>query len=256
MPNPHELLTRLDAIGTSLSATNHGLALLGLGSVGLEIDRLDAYSDLDFFAIVEPGHTRRFIDNLDWLERVHPVAYAFKNTDVGYKLLYADGIFCEMAVFDLDELAGIPFAPGRVVWKRADVDETIATPRKSLPSGGAQSQEHLLGEALTNLYVGLARFHRGEKLSAARFIQQYAVDRVLDLVSAQETAPGGSADPFTPERRVEGRYPILAERLPDFLQGYERSPASASAILDFLADRFDVNPAMSAAIRSLAKEAL
>ncbi len=154
MPTPHELLTRLDAIGASLSAADHSLALIGLGSVGLEMDRLDAYSDLDFFAIVEPGHARQFIDKLDWLERVHPVAYAFKNTDVGYKLLYADGIFCEMAVFDLDELAGIPFSPGRVVWKRAEVDDAIATPRKSLPSGGAQSQEHLLGEALTNLYVG------------------------------------------------------------------------------------------------------
>ncbi|MFZ1755508.1 MAG: hypothetical protein WAU10_17290, partial [Caldilineaceae bacterium] len=184
MPTPHELLTRLDAIGASLAATDHGLALIGLGSVGLEMNRLDAYSDLDFFVIVEPGHARRFIDNLGWLERVHPVAYAFKNTDVGYKLLYADGIFCEMAVFDLDELAGIPFSPGRVVWKRADVDEAIATPRKSLPLAVAQSQDHLLGEALTNLYVGLARFHRGEKLSAARFIQQYAVDRVLELLPA------------------------------------------------------------------------
>ncbi len=227
------------------------MALIGLGSVGLETDRLDAYSDLDFFAIVESGHARRFIDNLDWLERVHPVAYAFKNTDVGYKLLYADGIFCEMAVFDLDELAGIPFSPGRVVWKRADVDAAIATPRKSLPSGGAQSQEHLLGEALTNLYVGLARFHRGEKLSAARFIQQYAVDRVLDLVSAQAAAQPGGADPFTPERRVEARYPILAEHLADFVQGYERSPASALAILAFLETHFDADPVMAAAIRAL-----
>ncbi len=56
MPSPHELLTRLDAIGASLSATDHGLALIGLGSVGLALDRLDAYADLGCFAIVEPGH--------------------------------------------------------------------------------------------------------------------------------------------------------------------------------------------------------
>ena len=49
---PHDLLIRLDAIGASLSATARGLALIGLGSVGLETDRLDAYSDLDVFAIV------------------------------------------------------------------------------------------------------------------------------------------------------------------------------------------------------------
>ncbi len=49
------LLKRLDEIGLSLERSGHGLALLGLGSVGLELDRIDAYSDLDFFAIVEAG---------------------------------------------------------------------------------------------------------------------------------------------------------------------------------------------------------
>jgi len=51
MTTPHDLLARLDAIGASLAATDHGLALIGLGSVGLETDRLDAYSDPDFSAI-------------------------------------------------------------------------------------------------------------------------------------------------------------------------------------------------------------
>ena len=59
MPTPHELLTRLDAIGVSLATIDHSLALISLGSVCLETERLDAYSDLDFFAIVEPGHAPR-----------------------------------------------------------------------------------------------------------------------------------------------------------------------------------------------------
>lgn len=250
MPTPHELLTRLDAIGQSLAATDHALALIGLGSVGLETDRLDAYSDLDFFAIVEPGHARRFIENLDWLERVHPIAYAFQNTGDGYKLLYADGIFCEMAVFEPEELARIPFAPGRVVWKRADVDEAIAIPRRVEPPRQPSGQDWLVGEALTNLYVGLARFHRGEKLSAARFIQQYAVDRVLDLLPAPKN-PSAPGDPFAPERRIEARHPEMAALLPTFVQGYEASPQSALAILAFLEAHFTVNPALAAAIRDL-----
>jgi len=56
---PAALLARLDAIGRALDASGHGMALLGLGSVGLELERLDAYSDLDFFAIVEAGHKGR-----------------------------------------------------------------------------------------------------------------------------------------------------------------------------------------------------
>jgi hypothetical protein len=49
------LLARLDAIARSLEASGHAEALIGLGSVGLELDRLDEYSDLDFFAIVNPA---------------------------------------------------------------------------------------------------------------------------------------------------------------------------------------------------------
>jgi len=46
MSTIRDLLTRLDNIGRDLAQSDHALALLGLGSVGLELDRLDAYSDL------------------------------------------------------------------------------------------------------------------------------------------------------------------------------------------------------------------
>ncbi len=122
------LLKRLDEIGRSLERSGHALALLGLGSVGLELDRIDAYSDLDFFAIVEAGYKQAYIDSLGWLSDVHPVAYQFRNTVDGYKLLFADGIFCEFAVFELEELRNIPFAPGRIVWKRSGLPDTLGQP--------------------------------------------------------------------------------------------------------------------------------
>lgn len=53
MPASQALLNRLDAIGHSLEKSGHALALIGLGSAGVETERLDSYSDLDFFAIVE-----------------------------------------------------------------------------------------------------------------------------------------------------------------------------------------------------------
>jgi lincosamide nucleotidyltransferase len=56
--NTQSLLKRLNEIGHSLEKSGHALALIGLGSVGLELDRLDSYSDLDFFVIVENGHKR------------------------------------------------------------------------------------------------------------------------------------------------------------------------------------------------------
>ncbi len=250
MDKKQRLLTRLDDIGCSLEKTGHALALIGLGSAGLELERLDEYSDLDFFAIVEKGHKTAFLENLDWLSAVCPIAYHFRNTDDGYKLLFEDGVFCELAVFEPPELAAIPFAPGRVVWKQPHVEASIAAPeRREVPD--PKPVEWLLGEALTNLYVGLGRYRRGEKLSAARFIQQYALDRVLELVALAGEGEPGHEDAFAPARRFEQRFPEAARVLPGFLQGYERSPESALAILDYLERRFDVNPTMARAIREL-----
>ena len=61
------LLSRLGDIGASLARSKKGIALIGLGSVGIELNRLDEFSDLDFFAIVEPGYKAEFIEGLDWL---------------------------------------------------------------------------------------------------------------------------------------------------------------------------------------------
>jgi len=104
---------------------------------------------------------------------------------------------------------------------------------------------------LTNLYVGLGRFRRGEKLSAARFIQLYAVDRIVELAKLVEREGVVSKDEFDKERRFEQRFPRLGQELPDFIQGYKRSVESAQAILKYLERHFEVNQAMADAIRQL-----
>lgn len=255
MSDRQALLTRLSEIGTSLQASGSALALIGLGSVGLELERLDEYSDLDFFVIVQDGYKPRYLQNLDWLTAVCPAAFYFLNTPDGYKFLYQDGIFCEFAVFERHELSSIPFAAGRVVWKQTWIDEKIGVPAAASPSAPQQTQEWQLGEALTNLYVGLGRYHRGEKLSAARFIQHYAVDRIIALARQVEAGQPVFEDPFSGERRFESRFPGIARELPDFIQGYERSCESALAILAFMEAHFQVNQAMADAIRTLARPA-
>ena len=250
MNHRSRLLQRLDEVGASLAASGHGLALLALGSVGLELDRLDEHSDLDFFAVVEPGHKPAYLADLGWLAAVAPVGYAVRNTPDGYKLLFADGIFCEFAVFEPAELAAIPFAAGRVVWARSDVDDSVLRPRHT-PSPAPLDVEWQLGEALSNLYVGLGRFRRGEKLSAARFVQGLAVDRVLDLAAAIEDEEPAHRDPYVPDRRFERRFPGTAAQLPRFVPGYDHTPAAALAILAFLDAHFAVNPHIKAAVLAL-----
>lgn len=234
---PAALLARLDAVGVALRDSGHALALIGLGSVGLERARLDRYSDLDFFAIVEPGHKLRYLDDLDWLNAAHPVAWHFRNTVDGHKALMADGVFCEFAVFEPQELAAIPFAPGRIVWRRSDVDPAIAQPRTGLPGRELPAEAWLVGEALSLLYVGLQRWRRGEKLSAARLIQVHAVDRLIELDELRARQRGEAADgadPFGRERRVEQRSPRLAAQLATVMPGYAGTPGATRAILECL----------------------
>lgn len=248
------LLERLEAIGQSLEQSGHALALIGLGSVGTELERMDEHSDLDFFAIVEDGYKQRYIENLNWLSDIAPIAYSFQNTADGYKLLYADGIFCEFAVFELHELKNIPFSEGRIVWKKPHIEDSIAIPVRQSSSGSKPSVEWQLGEALTNLLIGLKRFKRGEKLSGSRFVQSYALDRVLDLAGLVERETPYFKDPFGNERRFERRFPTLSQHLPSFVQGYERTPESALAILEFLEQNFEVNAVIAREIRTLVLE--
>ena len=133
MASIETLLARLDAIAVSLAANEHSRALLALGSVGRELERLDEYSDLDFFVIVAPGYKVRFIDNLDWLERVHPVGYQFKNSADGYKLMFEDGILCEFAVFEEAELTNAIYSPGRIIWRMRVASRASAKRKGPLP---------------------------------------------------------------------------------------------------------------------------
>jgi len=245
------LLKRLDDIGRSLAGRPDALALIGLGSVGRELERLDDYSDLDFFVIVESGHKAGYIADLSWLAAAHPLAFAFRNSDAGHKFLFADGIYGEMAIFEPDELATASYSPGRLVWRRDGVPESWAAPAAWPPVQAPADVNWQLGELLTNLYVGLGRFRRGEKLSAFRFIQQFAVDRVLSLVAISGEPANASADNFDKPRRFEQRYPAVAPDLPAFMQGYEKSPESAAAILTWLEASYEIDPAIKREIDNL-----
>ena len=249
---PERLLARLEALGHAVRDTGQALALIGLGSAGVERARMDAYSDLDFYVIVRPGTKSRFISQLDWIKAAGPVGYAFQNSGDGWKILYADGVFIEYAIFEPADMPHVHFAEGHLVWHAADFDLSLATPH--VPERGKRLEDEIpwkVGEILTNLYVGLLRYHRGEKLSASRFIQGYPIDRILELAPHLETAQPVFADPFQPERRFERRFPTLATRLPEFVPGYAHTPQAARTILAFLEEHFEVDPFIRQAILEL-----
>lgn len=256
---PRVLQERLAALAQELSTRDDALALLALGSVGTETERLDSWSDLDFFVIVRNGAKGRYIENLDWLAAAHPLAWHFQNTVDGHKGLMADGVFCEFAVFETHELSRIPYAPGRFIWRRNEVDETLAFAKQSLPE--RHSAAWLVGEALSNLLIGLQRHARGEKLAAMRLIQVHALDRVLEFMElqhpdAQDKNIYSARDPFSVDRRIEARSSHAAMVLPIWAGGYEHSVPAALALLAALESHNVVPVFVAAHIRKLATMAI
>ncbi|HPE12942.1 MAG: hypothetical protein H6524_07255 [Actinobacteria bacterium] len=208
------LLQRLDEMALRLQSDPSALALLALGSVGRDVHRLDEHSDLDFFVITDDK--RRLLEDVSWLGS--PIEWLHRNTRDGYKALVA-GIYHEFAVLTPEELPGIPFAPGRVVWARPAFDVSLLTPAMSPPP----SAQWLVDEVLSNLYVGLHRWLRGERLAAMQIVQGEALTNALRI--------RGGDDPYNSARRAELSNSV---EWPELAGGYERTPQAARAIMRLL----------------------
>ena len=252
MPSIALLQNRLQQIAYALEQSGQALALLGLGSTGLESSRMDTYSDLDFFAIVRPGSKQKFIQDLFWLEQCAPVVYRFQNTPDGHKVMFNDGVFCDFAVFEPQELANIPFAHGQLIWQHMDFDSTVCEPNSTWGHYHRNPNRNWhLQEALCNLYTGVCRYKRGEKLSAMKLVQQLAIDHILDLIYLDQPFEQTMIDPYMPDRRVEAQFQGIEDLIAGFCLGYNHTLESAENILDWLQQHYTVSVELAEQIRYL-----
>jgi hypothetical protein len=250
---PQRLLARLDGLGAVFRSRGDVIALLGLGSVGLDLERLDEHSDLDFFVVVDgDGAKEQYLTDLGWLEAVGPIVYSFANSVDGRKILWADGLYAEYAIYTLAELQAGSYFGARVVWSRPDAPDGLVDLGRPLAPSPYDSPEYQVGEALTNLYVGLHRELRGERLAATRLIQTHAIDRLLTYLDLTGVAARPRQDPFAVERGAETRFTTETLPLAAMVQGYEHNRESALAILEWLEARVEVNHALADAVRELA----
>ncbi len=206
-------LQRLQEIAGNLAEEPRALALLALGSIGRDRQRLDEHSDLDFFVIATQPEW--LLSDLRWLGE--PLQWSHRDTPDGCKALVG-GLFHEFAVFGPDRFPGVAFEPGAFIWVREGFDTSSIVP--SVP--GRHDHEWLRREILSNLYVGLHRWLRGERLAAMHMVQVQALDNLLRLQ--------GTDDAFAPARRAE-RWGLPLEVLAG---GYSATPAAAAMILDMV----------------------
>jgi hypothetical protein len=251
---PARLMAFLDRLGEVLARRGDAVALLGLGSVGRDLHRLDEHSDADFFVVVnDAAAVQRYLDDLSWLEAAQPIVWSFDNSPVGRKALLEGGLFAEYAVFSLRDLTTAAYPPARVHWRRADAPDGLETPRAPLP--GAPRLSEQVGEAITNLYVGLHRDLRGERLTAQRFIQGYAVDRWVTILGLLGLATGPQQDAFVIERGVERRFGAALLPLADLVPGYERNAHAARTLLGLMEQHVELDPGMLAAVHDVLTQA-
>jgi lincosamide nucleotidyltransferase B/F len=244
-----KLENRLNALGKHLYSHEGSIALLALGSCA-ETSRMDEYSDLDFFVIVKEGYKKEFLIDLDWLEAISPLAYYFRNTIDGYKVMWKDGVYAEFAIFELDEMPSIAFSPGRFIFKKKGV-ELSNLPTRKIQELRQDELSYALNEILTNLYVGLGRYRRGEILSAHRLICVHAVDRYLSILPLLDDPTDALIDPFALDRRVEFRHPAMKDKLSSFVKDYDHVLDGAKALYDELQKITEINETLRLEIEKL-----
>ena len=230
---PESLLDRMNEIINVLKDLDYVLAVIGLGSTGNNQKRLDKYSDLDFFIIVEQNKKEYLLTNLYWLESVQKLKYIFRNTIDGYKALFNDNIFIEFSIFSIKEFTNISYKDAKILWQNSSIKNQIPIENKKHELN--TNIEWITGELITNLYIGLMRFFRGEKLSAYKFVNSYAIDRLVELIRVKDPRKSQEElDTFALERRFEFDYPEYSVVFKSLLLSYDETPKACKDILQLV----------------------
>ena len=240
-----QIQSTLDSLSLAAQASPHAIALVGAGSAGAEFSRMDEYSDIDFFLIVEDGYSKDFINDNSWFGNQLPISFAFRDTEHGNKVLLESGVFLEFAIFTQAELSlyGIPGL--RTIWCKPE----FALPNFSASLPIERELSYYVNQALSNLLVGALRLRRGERLAALAMIERYALTNLLTAYRLKRNLK--IEDPFNIERRAEQTFGVDFAAL---VQGYERLEGSLVEILKFAEDNFEVNSSIADAIRSTLRD--
>ena len=196
--------TYTNHLRASLEAARDVLGLVTLGSTA-DPSLRDEWSDHDFWVITEPGAQDRFVDDLSWLPDYQNIAIVVCHGKHHRTVLYHNQHKIEFAVFDIDEARTGKIERYQILIDRDQIAELIDSIHQE-----TLREAKLKPDALENLCVTLwsacERYWRGELLSARQYIDGFAVNKLLGLISNSEP----DHDALDPRRRLELRSPALA----------------------------------------------
>ena len=229
-----ELFDRFtERLVSSVSTRDEVLGLVLLGS-GAQRERLDEWSDHDFYLVVRDEVAEQMRRDLSWLPDPERIVLAPRETAHGLKVVYDDAHVLELAVATLDEVAGFATNHHRVVLDRGGVADAIHRAVEQTPGPREVDVDRALGLFLTLLLIGAGRARRGELVAAGAHVRTYAVAELIDAWTTV-LPPSGDAfvDHLDRKRRFEDAYPGVGARLDAALA---QSPEDAARTLLDLAE--------------------
>ena len=208
--------------------------VLGLVTLGTTADSAlrDDWSDHDFWVITESGAQDAYLNDLSWLPDAQNIAISVRHGKRYRTVVYRNRHKVEFAVLDIEEARDGKIERYGVLIDRGQVAELAESIQQrtleQARSSGASA------DALQNLCVlvwtACERYSRGELLSARQYLDGFAVNQLLQLVSVYTSqASGVSADVLDARRRLEMRAPELAAEVLKILN--EPVPAAALRLL-------------------------
>jgi hypothetical protein len=199
----------------TLAADDRVLALVAIGSLA-QSERVDRWSDHDFWVITTTAAQAGFLTDLSWLPDHTAIALTLRPAEQYYTVLYATGHIAEFAIFGPHDLARGRLTSFRMLFDKGDITTHIQTIARNIQQEQASgyNASATFGHFLIALCTGAGRAARGEVLSASTYIFQYALDALLTLITHHIPPQRPDlSDPFDPRRRFERVYPDLSTTL-------------------------------------------
>lgn len=191
-----------------------GLVLVGSTA---ETERVDEWSDHDFFVITEKGEQEPLRRDLSWLPDAESIAFWFRETEHGLKVVYKSGEVLEFAIFDCDELGGCMVNHHRLAYGNEAVKQALTLAKHRLP-------EEVVGDDLADfrhflsvLVIQVGRARRGELLTAGQGIRGTAATALLKVLT-RRLPSDERLDKLDVSRRFEFAHPEIGKRIADCLE--------------------------------------
>lgn len=214
MPSPSTLerfLKYSAALTDSCKSRPEIIGLIFLGSAA-ETSRVDEWSDHDFFVITNSGQQEKLRTDLTWLPEFESIAFSFRETEHGLKVVYKSGAVLEFAIFDCEELEACKVNHHALAFGTPEVEAALSTAAARLLEPVEVDPFSDFRLFLSLLVIAVGRARRGEILMAGFGIRRGALNAILRVFTFH-LEPDVRLDQLDNARRFEFVYPAIGARL-------------------------------------------